>query len=167
MLPFSFNPMPLYVGTSLQCIHTVKRYNVAPSKHFSCLCSGKGSQICLSSATGVLSLHAWCSFCTEACGFSQMFPGIDLHVGKARHVHADVLPNASMSALLCIWDVTKHWHSDELAPGVVTVKQHGIFDDPQSVMLPLQLIRHGHSRYTQVELPVSFCQRADVGIGAY
>ena len=34
---------------------------------------------------GVLSLHAWCSFCTEACGFSELYPGIDLHVGKPRH----------------------------------------------------------------------------------
>ena len=31
---------------------------------------------------GVLSLHAWCSFCTEACGYTQKFPGIDLHVGR-------------------------------------------------------------------------------------
>ncbi|KAL3147396.1 diacylglycerol O-acyltransferase 1 [Trebouxia sp. C0009 RCD-2024] len=33
---------------------------------------------------GVLSLHAWCSFCTEACGFSKLYPGIDLHVGTLK-----------------------------------------------------------------------------------
>ncbi|DBB00365.1 hypothetical protein WJX82_002505 [Trebouxia sp. C0006] len=55
---------------------------------------------------GVLSLHAWCSFCTEACGFTQQFPGIDLHVGTLKWNFKCPLVRELMLALGLI-DVSK------------------------------------------------------------
>lgn len=32
---------------------------------------------------GIIGTAVWCGFATEACGFSQLFPGIDLRVGES------------------------------------------------------------------------------------
>lgn len=131
---------------------------------------------------GVLSLHAWCSFCTEACNFSQLFPGIDMHVGKPHRQKSqtpDLLCLCSVDIIFLAWwciafagkvckieCIVQNAHERGLAACLSALAWCFACLVSCSAAAAANNTWLQHYRDSAVELPLSYCERAYAEPGA-